>query len=251
MKFKVEPMCRKKAYTEDISNFAEDLNIRIVYSSLPEFMDQYMGKIRKENKECSFRERIITQEEAQIINVDDVSVELDITIEDIISKKVYVINGFADFTDYETTLYIGAYFTAFIFRLRGKRFNYNSVAKIADILDVSKFSDLLDITSYTCRLLHAVVVSESDLWNVLDQEAFPNVGENTINRQISETYTDELFEIDLNRDLRKALNEEYISHIMTMVHLPISKKEIPNMECIEKAIHAAEKEATLCFSEQL
>ena len=35
-------MCKKKVYTDTISQFAEDLNIRIVYSSLPDFTDQYM-----------------------------------------------------------------------------------------------------------------------------------------------------------------------------------------------------------------
>ena len=242
-------------YTDNISRFAEDLNIRIVYSSLPDFMDKFMAKIRKENEGCSFRERIINQEEAQIINIDDISVELDVTIEDIISQKLYVINGFADFTDYEANLYIGAYFTAFVFRLKGKRFNYENIAKTVAMLDISEFANLLDITSYTCRLFHAVAVSEKEVWSVLDQEAFPNVGDNTINRQISETYKDGEFEIDLNRDLRKALNEEneeeYISHIMTMVHLPVTNIKLPDSNCLENALHAAELESTLCFSDQL
>lgn len=248
-------MCKKKVYTDTISQFAEDLNIRIVYSSLPDFKDQYMTQIRENNKGCSFRERIITQEEAQIINVDDISVELDITIEDIISKKVYVINDFADFTDYEATLYIGAYFTALIFRLKGQRFQDKHIEGMASLLDMSAFTPLLNITSYTCRMLHAVAVSEEDLWSVLDAEAFPNTGTNAINRQSSETYQDGGFDIDLNRDLRKVTDEtgkeEYVSHIMTMVYLPVPQDGKHTPACLERAIRAAEEETTLCFSEQL
>lgn len=181
-------MCQKKAYTDVISQFAEDLNIRIVYSSLPDFKDRYMVHIRENYAGCSFRERIITQEEAQIINVDDISVELD-------------------------------------------------------------------ITSYTCRMFHAVLVSEEELWSVLDAEAFTNVGTNTINRQLSETYHDDGFDIDLNRDLRKVTNdtgkEEYVSHIMTMVYLPVPQAWEHTHAYLERAIHAAEAETTLCFSEKL
>lgn len=248
-------MCQKKVYTDSISQFAEDLNIRIVYSSLPDFKDQYMFKIRENNEGCSFRERIITQEEAQIINVDDISIELDITIEDIISKKVYVINDFADFTDYETTLYIGVYFTALIFRLKGQKFQDKHIEGITSLLDMSAFTPLLDITSYTCRMLHAVAVSEEDLWNVLDAEAFPNVGTNTINRQLSETYKDSGFNVDLIRDLRKVINEmgeeEYVSHIMTMVYLSVPEDGKQTSACLQNAIHAVEEETTLCFSKQL
>lgn len=244
-------MCSKKTYTEKISQFAEDLSIKIVYSSLPDFMKQYMVRIRESDEKCSFRERIITQEEAQIINVDDISVELDITIEDIVSKKVYVINGFTDFTDYESTLYVGAYFTAFIFRLKGQKFDKKHISQIANLLDMSAFATLLDITSYTCQLFHAVAVAKDDLWRVLDQEAFSKVGAHPINQQLSETYQDGDFDIDLIRDLRKVRNEaneeEYVSHIKTIVHLPPNGKQPP--QCIEKAVHAAEEETTLCFSE--
>lgn len=248
-------MCQKKAYTDVISQFAEDLNIRIVYSSLPDFKDRYMVHIRENYAGCSFRERIITQEEAQIINVDDISVELDITIEDIISQKVYVINDFADFADYEAKLYVGAYFTALIFRLKGQNFQEEHIKGIASLLDLSSFTQLLDITSYTCRMFHAVLVSEEELWSVLDAEAFPNVGTNTINRQLSETYHDDGFDIDLNRDLRKVTNdtgkEEYVSHIMTMVYLPVPQAWEHTHAYLERAIHAAEAETTLCFSEKL
>lgn len=250
-------MCRKKAYTVNMSQFAEDLNIRIIYSSLPDFMRQYMVQIREGNKDCSFRERIITQEEAQIINVDDISVELDITIEDIISKKVYVINDFPDFTDYESTLYVGTYFTAFIFRLKGQRFNEQHIDKIANLLNMSAFTTLLDITSYTCRLFHAVVVAKDDVWNVLDKEAFPNLGTHPINRQLSETYKNVKydFNIDMKRDLRKVTNEAdeeaYASHILTMVYLPVPSDGKQSSQCIKDAIQTAEEETTLCFSEQL
>lgn len=248
-------MCQKEKYTKSMSQFAEELNIRIVYSSLAGFMDKYMSKVRTKYIECSFRERILTQEEVQIINVDDISVELDVTIEDIISKKVYVINRFSMFGDDEITLYIGAYFTAFIFRLRGQNFKHNYVSKIASLLDMSAFLKLLDVTSYTCRLYHAVVVSEADLWNVLDREAFQNVGANAINRQISETYQDEGFEIDLVRDLRRIITEgeceEYVSHITTIVHLPIPSECKLLPQDIESAVCAAEAETTLCFSKKL
>ena len=256
MHFNLTSMCKRKKYTDAISSFAEDLNIRIVYSSLPDFKDCYMSKIRSDNDGCAFRERIITQEEAQIINVDDISVELDVTIEDILSKKVYVINGFAGFDDYDVTLYIGAYFTALICRLKGRRLKDEHVCKIASLLDLSDFTKSLYFSSYTCRLFHAVAVSKDDLWNVLDPEAFPIVGVNTVNRQLSETYRVKNFDIDFNRDLRTVVNEEineeeYVSHIMTMVYLPVPKDGKYDPETLRSAIHVAEIETTLCFSEKL
>ena len=86
-------MCKIKKCGQLQQKFATAMYVRVEYFSLPGYLKGFSEKKRDYlvgDLKGKIAERPLTQVEQQIVDVDDISNDLDVTIEELISRNVYV-----------------------------------------------------------------------------------------------------------------------------------------------------------------
>lgn len=109
----------------------ETVSIRIDFFSKPAFKETFVGKLDStELNKLKFYNRLLTDEEKQRIDIDNVAQNLSISIEEIVCKRVYIYTGITG-NEINVETYIGDYFIFMCFE-KIKNDNVSDIEKISN-----------------------------------------------------------------------------------------------------------------------
>ena len=242
-------MCKRKDYSASISQYAEELIFRVVYASFSDFISKYIGYFKSIFPDSSFRERIITQEEGQIVDVDTIAADLDITIEDVLNEKVYILT--TEIEQYDFSVFIGNHYLVVKLNIRGKDVSNHNREILAQMLDTQSIKENIEIIKFYCQLSHTIATSSRDeLGTVLDLSIFEGIDADIKNSRYADSYLYNNYDIQLTRELRDIIFEKdksngVYANVSCFINAEV--KEEYSVKDIEHYIEILQQETTQCF----
>lgn len=240
-------MCKKVAYSIKQSQYADYAYVRVAFFSFPSFFEKFLEQkseiwsryMSLEN----FVKKPLTAIEQQLVDVDSTAEDLDITIDDIITKPVYT---FLDVHvgEYSANVFLSQYFIFLKVRLDGRDLDksiYNDIYELITLDGINEVS----LKKIELGLWHKVKLKKEELWNVLDQMAFKGIDEEA---SVNGTYYDG-YEVDGNfieakRYLRRLKDEDsYLATMFVWINLDEYTIETQKM-----AWNLLKQESTRCFT---
>lgn len=253
-------MCKAKTYTEQINEFNEFIAFRIDFFSVPSFKNEFVEIIGNIIGPAPFQERLLTEEEKQKIDIDSIVNNLDNSIEEIISKKIY---KFYDFkiSNISAELYISQYYLFLYLNYKGdSSCENNYLLKVSEIFNTLKpFSTKLTPQKISLISTYHALIEEKLLWNVFDKEAFPLMeSNNLVNGRYADQHLYKSMSINLIREIRKGYYEvdgnekmmvdvnitSYATSDMDTINDTDFQKEFQNMQ------NKSQSEVTRCFNDE-
>lgn len=251
-------MCKTKEYTAGINDLNESVAFRLDYFSVPSFKNDFVERLGAIIGKCDFQERLLTEEEKQKVAIDALSNTLDVSLEELIGKKIYKFYNFK-IGDMSSELYISPYFLLlYIDKGRTIATSWNEISAIFSLLK-SDFSLSLSPQNLLCITSYYASVDEGQLWTIFDRDAFPVLDDaNIVNGRYADKHKYDSSDIDLIRELRKGIYVEnessnegdimYNVNIATYNNLEItSLDELDFVTKLPKMLHDSQKEVTRCF----
>lgn len=222
----IKTMC-KKDYKPTMNEFLSYVAFRIEFFSLPTFKDKYVvylakefdknkisQKFAEENPEFSYKERILTQAEMVLVDVDTIAYDLDLPLITIIDEhKNFVINGFF-VGGLKSRIFVHPYYVyIYIPIINGNNINIETLeSDVKRIFNMKILKGLVQIHKTTCIVNHNLNITPEKLFkcDVLDQEAFPQIYPNeiTTGRYSDSHQTDNGITQTLTRDILKGRDRE-------------------------------------------
>lgn len=172
-------MCRLKPYTKQMEEKNTSVAFRFDFYSMPSFRNKFVENAIKAFDKRGFTERLLTEEEKQTINIDTVCSVLDNSIEEVVSKKVYKLEGISCSDGNEIDLYISPYFLFIYFkRKKDKDVPWDSLQDIFNLL--AQYKEEIDLQNISCNVVFQAETDEDGLWHVFDHDAFPTLDTDTM-----------------------------------------------------------------------
>lgn len=242
-------MCKKMEYGQKHCRFADYVYVRVSFFSNPKFLEVFwekkMSVWTELMQELRFVEKPLTTLEAQLVDVDEIADSLDITLEEILSQKVYFFSN-ALLDDYNVDIFLSRYFIFLKINLAGKEMKESTLPKIYELLTFSDLEDaVVSLQAIELGLWHKVCASKNDLWNILDSSAFKSIDEDNIsaNGTYFDEYNVEDHFIETRRYLRQLQeNEMFLATIQVKTDLSEWNSETP-----ETIWNLLKQESTRCF----
>ena len=241
-------MCERKDYNGNVSRYLENIVCRIVYASFPDFIARYVAYFKEEFPDVSFRERVLTQVEEQILDVDTVASILNITLEDVLKEKVYVLNSRIEGFDF--TVFIGRQYLAIILSVQGKSISEECLAALAKMLNTQSIKDNIEIVNFNCKASHSMAAqTEDELKEILDINVFKGIEADIKNSRYIDSYLRGEYYIELTRELRDILFDNQTSGVYANVlcSLNAKNKDIYTLDDIKNYLDILKEETTQCF----
>lgn len=250
-------MYRTKTYTEQINQLNEFNAFRIDFFSVPSFKNEFVESIGKIIGPAPFQERLLTEEEKQKIDIDSIVDNLDNSIEEIISKKIYKFYDF-EICNISSELYISQYYLFLYLDCKGNKMGLNGyLSKVSEIFNaLNAFSTKLTPQKVSLINTYHTLIDENSLWSVFDREAFPLVeSANLVNGRYADQHLYESMSINLIRDIRKGSNDKnktmFDINITSYATSDISSINDTDFQEIFKDMQTnAQIEATRCFVDE-
>lgn len=242
-------MCKRKEYNVNFSQYLEEVIFGIVYASFSDFVSNYILYFKKEFPETSFRERVISQYEEQIVDIDDIATDLNLTLEDVLQEKIYVLN--LNLKGYDFTVFIGRQYLVIRVKLSGKDLSDECIESLEKMLNTQSIAENIEIVDFNCRMLHSIISpSEKELGDILDMGVFTGIEADIKNSRYVDTYLYGDYHISLIRELRDVKLEDNTSAVFANILCSFSA-EIKNSyskEDIKSYINCLKQETTQCFA---
>jgi hypothetical protein len=241
-------MCKKVEYGQKHYRFADYAFVRVSFFSNPQFLEVFWTKKMSVWTELmpdfKFVEKPLTMLEAQLVNVDEIADSLDITLEEILSQKVYFFSN-ALLDNCNIDIFLSRYFIFLKIQLDGKNFEESILPKIYELLSLSDLKDVVSPQSIELGLWHKVCASRNDLWTILDPLAFKSIDDNiSANGTYFVEYNVEDNFIETRRYLRQLQEDErYLATIQVKTDLGGW-----NLESQESVWNILKQESTRCFA---
>jgi hypothetical protein len=196
-------MC-KKTYNANMKNYLNGVTFRLDFFSLPDFKASYVPLIKADFPDSSFQERVLTDDESQIVNVDTLSYSLDLPLNDILKERVYVFDNIVK-GGILYNIFVSPHYICIHADINNANFPDEPGDDVNEIL--GNFFSKIDLQKVFCMTSHFFSAkSEDEVWTVLDKEAYPKLilddsyeGGNFI-ESISSSYS----WIDLKRSVMKS-----------------------------------------------
>lgn len=224
-------MCKKK-YSENMQKLLREFSFRIDFYSMPAFKDEYVEMVRKYVGDVFFEERVLSEEERQIVDVDTISDNLKITIEDIISKRNYIFRGI-DFSGVLGELYVSPYYILVRFLpQQGHAFDAHCLDCLPELFKEKFLKNKVNILNLYCITRHECNLFKKDIWQVLDVDAFPQIDLNTFSAgRYADSQQGKNCFVDVIRDLRSGVVEDetlrrFINVVIYTMAQPLSRENI-------------------------
>lgn len=240
-------MCKKIAYTQKQYQYADIAYVRISFFSLPTFLGNFLNKKKEVWSRFlpfgDFVEKPLTMLEQQMVDIDSIANNLDIAIEEIISKKVFTFSN-VQIDDYVTNIFLSRYFIFFEINLEGKELKSSIYTKIYEMFSLDGFDDV-SLKAVEFGLSHKVKLVKENLWSILDPMAFKGVDEEvSTNGMYYDGYDVEGYFIETKRSLRqlKEVNS-YLAMVLTW-----TKLNNWTMDAQESIWNLLKQESTRCFA---
>lgn len=240
-------MCRK-VYTDIMAQYLKSVAYRVSFFSMPDFKSHYLVSFANLFPEATYKERKLTQNELQIIDVDTIANDLDIPLVDLMDQKVYVFDN-VNMAEYHATVYISHYYIFVYFELDGEKLDSERVEKDIVSLFGTELTGNIQIQRKSCIVNHIVDIPAKDFNNsdVLDFQAFPQIYPDEIRTgRYSDSHDeDDGYVITLIRDIMKGQTEENSDeslHINITSIVDSEKNDYGNMYM------NALKESARCFN---
>ena len=241
-------MCKTIAYTSQHRKYVSGLYVRIEYFSLPGFFEHFAKekKVLLSSLNGSFQERPLTQEEIQLVDVDDIAADLEIAIEDIIGKRIFIYKSLS-IQGLQGEFYISHNFVHLELSKIPEDLEWKDVLSlVAKILDLSKFKTELTIENFEIGIRHVLSVDINNIWDTLDHNAFMSIDDDPINSSYYDEYYIGDSIIGSKRFLRQIVCEnvefKYVASILTKTLVDSSA-----LDALLGGIHLVEQETTKCF----
>ena len=244
-------MCKIKKYGQLQQKFATAMYVRVEYFSLPGYLKEFSEKKRDYlvgDLKGKIAERPLTQVEQQIVDVDDISNDLDVTIEELISRNVYV---FSDLQvgSQKAKLFVSHYFAHLEIELQDA-YDRDEISEYASkILDMDGLLNCVSIVNHELGLRHVVQADDKQIWTLLDQDAFKGIDELPVNGRYYDEYESQQNLVGSQRRLRQLADEKgeglklYIADILTMTLM-----SSVSVETLSQTSLFLEQESTRCFN---
>lgn len=254
-------MCRLKQYTERMDEQNTSVSFRFDFYSMPSFRNTFVENAKYALSARRFTERILTEEEKQMINIDSVCNVLGNSIEEIIGKKVYKLEGIACRNRGEIDLYVSPYFLyVHCSRELNKELPWDDLYNVFKLL--AQFGRDIDLQNTTCSVIFRSQTDEDGLWSVFDRSAFPTLDKETMTvGRYADSHKYDDMTVELVRIVRIGRNQQpngriidpcYFVNITSVGNLRderlLDKKDVCN-DRIKVLYTKTRDEATKCFYE--
>ena len=216
-------MCRKKYDNNIMGKYLTEVSFRLALFSLPQFKEELIEVFTKNFPYATkFEERIITEEEQQVIDIDAVAYDLEIPLIDIMNKKTYIFRDVM-IGQKKSIVYINPHYV-FIRTLlgEGEMIDRNYLAKLNCILN----PEILTKNSprkFYCLTTHYCELPIEKIGEVMDLEAFPKIDwDNYGGGNYVDNYVNECCSIDLKRIMERYEDENMpyaIIHILSSAYI--------------------------------
>ena len=242
-------MCQRKEPSISIWQYAEDVLVRIVYASYSDFVYKYLEYFKNNFPESSFRERVLTQQEESILDVDYIACTLSNTLEDVLKEKVYILNTTIEGS--KVIIYIGKQYLAVQIKLGGNTISDSILASLSTMLNTNSIKDNIEIVDARCSISLSMVASDEDSLNsTLDLAMFKGVDADIKNSRYSDLYQNpEGKSIELTRELRDVIleNDESAVFANILCSTALIIENVDSIEALKTGLNTIVCETTQCF----
>lgn len=190
------------------SRYMVNVSVRIDYYSLEDFREVFFKAIQGRLGELSFEKRTLTEEERETVDVDSISNNLAITIEDIINNRCIISGPFTQ-NGQTYNIIVGSHFLFCnsIVTYYAKAIE-NVIVGFRDILNLAGYGNYVSLNMLTCRTECGLFIERpGDLGLVFEEEFFPNTFKNLKNARYVDSFEDNGVSVDLLREYRKGVDE--------------------------------------------
>lgn len=240
-------MCKKAAYTQKFFQYADYAYIRIAFFSFPSFYEkflEYKSKIWSRYMSLeNFVDKPLTALEQQLVDVDSTADDLDITIDNIITKNVYTFSD-VHIGAYSANIFLSQYFLFIQIRLDGRDIDKSIYKDISDLITFDGFNEV-SLKRIELGLWHKAKLKKEELWDVLDQMAFKGIDEEvSVNGLYYDGYGVDGNFIEARRSLRRLKDDNtYLATMLVWTNL-----DEYTIETQELAWDLLKHESTRCFT---
>ena len=195
----------------------------MVLFSLPQFKEELTEMFSKNFPHATkFEERIITEEEQQIIDIDAVAYDLEIPLIDVIQKKTFIFRDVM-IENVRLIVYINPYYV-FIRAIldENEMISLDYFKMLNLILDPSILNKNAPRKFY-CLTTHYCDIPVEEIGSVMDLEAFPKIDwDNYGGGNYVDNYVNDCCSVDLKRIIERYDDEEgrhTIIHILSSAYI--------------------------------
>lgn len=200
-------MCRIKPYAKQMDEKQTSVMFRFDFYSMPSFRNLFVEEAKKLLPTQGFTERLLTEEEKQIINIDSVCSILDNSIEEVVSKKVYKLEVAPCQEEGKIDLYVGPYFLyVYCTRELNKGLPWSRLQEIFDLL--AQYSRDIDLQNVACSVVFQATTNGEEMWRIFDHDAFPTLDVSTMTvGRYADSHQYEDITVELVRVVKIGVNE--------------------------------------------
>ena len=250
-------MCKIKLYTPQMNERKDSFSLCLDFYSMPSFRDDFVKSAKEKLNFGGFAERLLTEYEKQLIDIDSICSVLNNSIDEIISKKVYKLEHL-NIENGNVDLYVSPYFVFVYCEWNNDNKDaFNVLAPIIDLLKERKLD--MDIQNIAFTMNFKIGTDNANLWKIFDPNAFPTFDESTMTTgRYADSHQYDSAIVDLVRDVRIGVNEMqdgqiiepwYFVHIKSVGNLLNAGRFFKenSIELLEDLYKKTRDEATKCF----
>lgn len=243
-----------------MNEFLNYVSFRIEFFSLPTFKDKYVVYLANEfpdNNQHKYKERTLSEVEMDLVNVDEIAKDLELSLVHIAKHQNYIFDDFF-IGGLHSIVYVNPYYLYIYIPIdidKGDKINEETLeSDVKRIFNMDILKNLAQIQNISCIVSHNLKISPNKLskGEVLDKDAFPQIYPNDINtgRYSDSHQTDQGIKQILIRDIQKALDVKnkiffYVSITSISTYDYFIKED--SYENYQELYNIALNEAARCF----
>lgn len=191
------------------NRYAVKVAVRIDFYSLEDFREVFFKAVQARFGELSFEKRPLTEEERELVDVDSISNNLAITLEDIINSRCILASPFTQ-KGQTYNLIIGSHFLYCDTIVT----NYNkTIGEVESVfrvlLNFAGYGNCVSLNMLTCRTECGLFIERTgELGLIFDENFFPKSFRDLRNARYVDSYDDNGVVVDLIREYRRGINTE-------------------------------------------
>ena len=244
-------MCEKKPYSSKMKAMRKRISFRLDFFSLPSFKDEYLAKYKEISN--NYKENVLSELERQMVDVDSVAYNLDVTLETIAEKKVFCFSDVVFDDNTKGKVVVSPYYLYIEVQCNNDgSISKQSIEKIKTLLFDPIMEPITTSKFLTCQVDHYNFVDKDELDSIVDKSAFVSI-DTPINGRYSDEYKvdgkgEEIIDTALIRYLQLYDDNKYDILVKTILSIPLHD-DINKYDqgIIDRMITISEQETSRCF----
>lgn len=245
-------MCEKKTYSPKMKSLRKRISFRLDFFSLPSFKDEYLSK--KGEISNNYKESVLSELERQIVDVDSVAYNLDVTLETIAEKKSYCFSDviFDNDSDIKGKVIVNPYYLFIEVQCKDGDISEKCINKIKSFLFDEVMAPVTTSKFLTCQVDHYTFVKKDEIDSIIDKSAFVSI-DTPINGRYSDEYKvvgkgEENIDTALIRYLQLYDDNQYDILVKTILSISLNDDlSRHEQSIIDRMISISEQETSRCF----